>query len=82
MLKKIPRLKLETELLLAQADRKNFLYTYSSDLRGVGYVTDGEEILVITTKGGYLRIGTKEMKTMLEELNCVIEDNERFRSAR
>lgn len=73
---------MQTELLLAQADRKNFLYTYSSDLRGVGYVTDGEEILIITTNGGYLRIETKDLKTMLEELECVIEDNERFRSAR
>lgn len=73
---------MQTELLLVQADRKNFLYTYSSDLRGVGYVTDGEEILIITTNGGYLRIETKDLKTMLEELECVIEDNERFRSAR
>lgn len=73
---------MQTELLLAQADRKNFLYTYSSDLRGVGYVTDGEEILIITSNGGYLRIETKDLKTMLEELECVIEDNERFRSAR
>ena len=75
----IPIMKLHVSALLSRAERSLGLYTYPSDNPCAGYVTDGREILVLTTRKGYLRMKDEEATTLIEELQNIIEDNERFR---
>lgn len=75
---KIPRLKINTSLVLNAADSRNDLTTYASDIRGIGYVTDGSEILVVTGMCGYLRIKNTDIETLISELRWIVENNERF----
>ena len=75
---KIPRLRINTSLVLNAADSRNDLTTYASDIRGTGYVTDGPEILVVTGMCGYLRIKNTDVDTIINELKWIKENNEQF----
>lgn len=79
MQKKIPRLELNVAYILARADNRRDLFSYPSDIYGAGHVTDGREILVITSCRGYLRLTHKQAKILIDELKNIMEDNERFR---
>ncbi len=79
MTKKIPRLSLRLNSLLDKAECFEGLYTYSSDLEHTAFITDGEDILIITSKSGYLRLPGYQVDKLAEELKYIKEDNERFR---
>lgn len=79
---KIPRLRLRISALLYKAEQNNDLITYESSIPSLAYITDGQEILIVTNRRGYLRIQGDRIKQLTEELKAIREDNERFRRTR
>ena len=75
----IPRLRLQLSALLYKAEQNLDLYTYESIIPRLAYITDGQEILIITGRRGYLRIAGDQIEQLTEELKTIKEDNERFR---
>ena len=73
----IPRLRLATEQILIRAESRTDLITYPSLIKSTGYITDMEDVLVITRNSGYLRIKAGDLKDMLPELEYICEDIER-----
>ena len=67
MTKKIPRLSLRLNALLDKAECFEGLYTYTSDLEHTAFITDGEDILIITSKSGYLRLPGYQVDKLAEE---------------
>lgn len=76
-LKKIPKMELDTSGILDRADSQRDLVTYPSEMNGIGYVTDCYDALVVTTKGGYLRISALLIPRLIEELEWIAEDIDR-----
>lgn len=68
-LRKLPPISLDTAMIMQSADLKNNLISFSSNIKGVGYIgSPGDGIVVVTNKNGYLRMSIDDMPTMLEEL--------------
>ena len=76
---KIPRIKLKVGTLLFKADQHNDLYTYESELPGTAFITDGKDILIITSERGYLRLPGERLEKLIGELRTIKDDNDRFR---
>lgn len=75
----LPKIKIDTSKFLRQAESCADLITYDSDIFATGYVTDGKEILIITSSRGYLRMKEDDIRQLIEELQWIIENNDRFR---
>lgn len=73
----LPRLRIDTAQVLQRAEAQRDLVTYPSAIRGVGYITDGTEVMAITSSGGYLRISAEKLIDLIEELQYINEDTER-----
>lgn len=73
----IPRFSLQIEQMLRRAESRGDLVTYPSLIKGAGYVTDLEDILIITKRGGYLRLPASTLKDLLQEIEYINEDIER-----
>lgn len=68
-LRKLPPIFLDTAMIMQSADARNNLISFSSDIKGVGYIgSPGDGIVVVTNKNGYLRIGIDDIPVMLKEL--------------
>ena len=78
-MKRIPRISLALERIMTTAETYNDLVTYDSDIRGAGYVADDEEVLVITTRHGYLRLRQEEVPKLASEILYIAEEIERRR---
>lgn len=54
----------------------NNLITYPSEAPGTGYIvdTEEEEVLMITTRNGNVRIRMEDVSAIAEELNNILED--------
>ena len=76
-IRKLPRLRIETEQIMKRVDANKDLIGFSSNLSGVGYATDGRDALVITSHGGYLRISAENLKTFIKEMQWIDEEIER-----
>lgn len=76
-LRRLPRLHIETEQVMKTVDGNKDLVGFPSDMAGVGYATDGRDALIITSHGGYLRIGAGNLKTFIKELMWIDEEIER-----
>ena len=76
---KIPKIRLQRAALLYKAEQMGDLITYESEIPKTAYITDGSEILIITSRSGYLRIPGEQVCRLAEELKTIKEDNERFR---
>ena len=78
-LKKIPNLKLNLFSIMMNAENIKEAKTFDSDISGVGYVATKEEMIVVTTKGGYLRIDKDSIEPMLFEMENVLENMKRWK---
>lgn len=76
-LRQLPRLKLATEQILRKAESRSDLVTYPSAMSGIGYITDMQEIVIISRRGGYLRLSIGVLREVIKELDYICEDAER-----
>lgn len=74
---KIPYLCLNVDGILLKADKTGHCLTFPSDVRGAGYATNGESLLVLQSSG-YLGMSLKNWKVIREELGHIIEEAERW----
>lgn len=78
-LRQLPTLNLATEQILRKAESRNDLVTYPSIMSGIGYVTDLQEITVVSHRGGYLRLPVGVLREVIKEMDYICEDVERRR---
>ena len=76
-LKVLPKLRLAVNQILKRADIKRDLITFPSLISETGYITDLQDIMIVTQNRGYLRIKKGDLETMLQELEWIREDVER-----
>lgn len=76
-LRQLPPLKLATEQILRLAESRSDLVTYPSIMSDIGYITDLQEITIISRKGGYLRLPIGVFQEVMKELDYICEDAER-----
>ena len=76
-LKVLPKLRVAVDQILVRADAKRDLVTFPSSLSGTGYITDLQDILIVTRRRGYLRIKKSDLEAMLQELEWIGEEVER-----
>ena len=76
---KLPKLKIDKEEVMRLAEGIKGMYTYPSDIRGTGFITDNCRIVVVTTRKGYLVIDEEDVHTFMDELSYIVEENERRR---
>lgn len=77
LLTKLPRMVIDTECILRKAEGIKELVTYDSDIYTAGYITDGIDIIVITRRGGYLRLNEEDIDSLILELAYILEDIKR-----
>lgn len=77
LLTRLPRLVIDTECILRKAEGMKDLVTFASDIKTAGYVTDGIDVIVITRRGGYLRLDEEDIDSLIIELAYIREDMER-----
>lgn len=75
-LDKIPKFSLSLERIMVAADRNINLLTVDSENSNYKYISDKDEIMIISKYDGYLRIPLGEVKDLISELNDVIENVE------
>ena len=73
----LPRIRLNVTEIMKRADGERDLVTFPSEIKGIGYITDEIDALIITTNGGYLRIDAKHLATLTSELIWISEEIER-----
>lgn len=72
--------RLRIEQLLQFAENCRDVTTYDSNNKGFGYIADLEgRLLIITRKQGRLLLNYEELEPMLEELQNIKEDIERWK---
>lgn len=76
-LAKLPRLYLDNEKIMRYVDAHRDLIGYPSTLTGIDYVTDGQDLIIISRRGGYLRVNSNLLITIIDELKWMAEDIER-----
>ena len=76
-LKVLPKIRLAVNQILKRADIKRDLITFPSLISETGYITDLQDIMIVTQNRGYLRIKKGDLETMLQELEWIREDVER-----
>lgn len=76
-LKELPKFKLAIEHILRKSEGRRNLITYPSLIPKTGYITNMEDLLIITRDGGYLRIPITELNNLLGEIEWIYEDVER-----
>lgn len=76
-LTKIPRLRLDNSTIMRNVDGCRDLVGYPSILKGIDYATDGTDLLILSTTGGYLRMNAKLLKKFITELQWLEDDIER-----
>lgn len=66
----IPHIKVGT--VMNQASCVKTLYPIESEFSGVGYITDGEDFVIITSHNGYIRMNIRlAWRVLKEALECV-----------
>lgn len=75
--KEVPKIKLAIEQILRRAEGKKDLITYPSVIKKTGYITDLQDVMIITRDRGYLRVDAKDLKMLVQELEWINEDVER-----
>jgi len=50
------------------------MYTVHSDAKGIMYCYNDGEYMIATGSKGYVRIAAKDIKTVIEELQGIVED--------
>lgn len=74
---KLPYLRLNVDGILLKADKTGHVLTFPSDVKGLGYATNGESLLVLSSSG-YLGMRLNDWKVAYKELGYVLEEAERW----
>lgn len=67
----LPNLKIDLQALLLFADSREHLVTYSSDIRGTGYIADEKGVVIASCTRGYYLIDEKDIDDLIEELSWI-----------
>lgn len=78
-LSKLPRFELAMQNILTTAENTPGMIPYDSDIRGQGYVSEPDRLLILSHSRGYLMIHEKDIDTMILELKNIQEDMQRRR---
>ena len=73
----LPELRLDVPIILRKADNIPGATTYPSDIRGTGYTTSHEQLLIITHSRGYLLVEKEDIGKLREELQWLEEEMDR-----
>lgn len=72
---KIPRPKrLSLSKMMNAADNNKELLTYDSEVGGFGYITDDQDVLILSKTNGTIRIRAEDAKIIAEEMISAAED--------
>lgn len=71
---KIPKIKLDTEVIANRAEAIPDAMVYASDLPSAYLIRHDEEVLIVTRRNGYLMLDAEDISSLIEELANTLED--------
>lgn len=75
----IPSINLNVNQILHKADSIDDTLTYESEQKGFAYVVNKDELLILSTSSGYLRMTYEELETIRKEIAGILEEVDRKR---
>ncbi|WP_314922262.1 hypothetical protein [Mogibacterium diversum] len=75
----IPSINLNVNQILHKADSIDDTLTYESEQKGFAYVVNKDELLILSTSSGYLRMTYEELETIRKEITGILEEVDRKR---
>lgn len=75
----IPSINLNVNQILHKADSIDDTLTYESEQKGFAYVVNKDELLILSTSSGYLRMTYEELETIRKETTGILEEVDRKR---
>lgn len=69
----ITPVRINVNKILFSADRLKDVLTYESDIKDIGYAASKDELLIVTSSRGYLRVKVEELSNIIPELNEIAE---------
>lgn len=75
----IPSINLNVNQILHKADSIDDTLTYESEQKGFAYVVNKDELLILSTSSGYLRMTYEELEEVRKEIAGILEEVDRKR---
>lgn len=75
----IPSVSLDVNRILHKADSIDDTLTYESEQKGFAYVVNKDELLILSTSSGYLRMTYEELEEVRKEITGILEEVDRKR---
>lgn len=75
----IPSINLNVNQILHKADSIDDTLTYESVKKGIAYVANKEEFLILSASNGYLRMTYEELEEVRKEIAGILEEVDRKR---
>lgn len=75
----IPSINLNVNQILHKADAIDDTLTYESEQKGFAYVVNKDELLILSTSSGYLRMTYEELEEVRKEIAGILEEVDRKR---
>lgn len=75
----IPNINLNVNQILHKADSIDDTLTYESEQKGFAYVVNKDELLILSTSSGYLRMTYEELEVIRKEITGILEEVDRKR---
>lgn len=75
----IPSINLNVNQILHKTDSIDDTLTYESEQKGFAYVVNKDELLILSTSSGYLRMTYEELETIRKEITGILEEVDRKR---
>lgn len=75
----IPNINLNVNQILHKADAIDDTLTYESEQKGFAYVVNKDELLILSTSSGYLRMTYEELEVIRKEITGILEEVDRKR---
>lgn len=75
----IPSVVLNVNQILHKADAIDDTLTYESEQKGFAYVVNKDELLILSTSSGYLRMTYEELEEVRKEIAGILEEVDRKR---
>ncbi|MBF1173648.1 MAG: hypothetical protein HXL92_06720 [[Eubacterium] sulci] len=75
----IPNINLNVNQILHKADSIDDTLTYESMQKGIAYVANKDEFLILSASNGYLRMTYAELEEVRKEITGILEEVDRKR---
>ena len=75
----IPSINLNVNQILYKADSIDDTLTYESKQKGFAYAVNKDEILILSSSNGYLRMTYEELEVIRKEITGILEEVDRKR---